>query len=849
MASVQTLKKIQAPSLYDSNFGSSLSEVFNHINDNFATIANADFVKGGTGKGVVPMKIEFFINNKFTKDGSAMIKAVLSAHYNNIPSSLSIEGLSVDDATKTISEQITTLQRVNGISVLDYFKNIDDNNKVEHSIKYLQVVDPDTTTSATGTELNSDSFVGSASIYIFRDARFYSLSSLSQEDIESMEDVQDLTCSVIMTGYDDSNKCGKYEVVTDTPSVYYDKVHHAFCWKIAGQKTGIIAQGPNGVNGNDANIHIFQTKGSNKFIWDNGQFKAFSKNLITSHNINVGDACIVFNLDESKKDEYGKPKTNVYFTNITKVQLDPLEIKYPLTADVQLPSDLSAQAIDNIFAEITTGSTSKLKGLSVPLSPKGSPFRHMIYSMGNAADAGITPDLHISPLNMTKGVPSKGTFGENFNANANLILDYNHIKFNSSNGHLDYNNGELIAVSGANKLELSGTNLTLSNTSGDKFGISKSNGFWILNGSNTPFRIDAGNKMSFNSGVGGGRLIIEGESGAVEGASSSSRLIMDENTIQSISGSNPTTLYIQKQGTTEFGGKVIIKGNVESKGDVTFDDGRGKIGSNMLSLNSGLVQISAHSNNSQLVLGGSSINQIWLGDPSNSNSPNIFTNGTTSIFQTRNLVFRPPLDSNNQVNTNGTTCDFIYGKTTFAGAGEFNGPLTSHGVLTGEQGLKVSTLNGSWTHHTFTDCKNGLDTTTKDSIIEIPYAALINTVGKATIESYTADENGYFNRGTHIYGRGLIWIKIATTKKGDDKNIIIKIKDAPSLSLISIGVLVGNSSTSADYDGKISLRANGDKDVTLWEGKVSIDGNSSKSLECLIWTTSGANQFKILASS
>lgn len=842
MASVQTLKKIQAPSLYDSNFGSSLSEVFNHINDNFATIANADFVKGGTGKGVVPMKIEFFMNNKFTKDGSAMIKAVLSAHYNNIPSSLSIEGLSVDDATKTISEQITTLQRVNGISVLDYFKNIDDNNKVEHSIKYLQVVDPDTTTSATGTELNSDSFVGSASIYIFRDARFYSLSSLSQEDIESMEDVQDLTCSVIMTGYDDSNKCGKYEVVTDAPSVYYDKVHHAFCWKIAGQKTGIIAQGPNGVNGNDANIHIFQTKGSNKFIWDNGQFKAFSKNLITSHNVNVGDACIVFNLDESKKDEYGKPKTNVYFTNVTKVQLDPLEIKYPLTADVQLPSDLSAQAIDNIFAEITTGSTSKLKGLSVPLSPKGSPFRHMIYSMGNATGAGITPDLHISPLNVTKGVPSKGTFGENFNANANLILDYNHIKFNSSNGHLDYNNGELIAVSGANKLELSGTNLTLSNTSGDKFGISKSNGFWILNGSNTPFRIDAGNKMSFNSGIGGGRLIIEGESGAVEGASSSSRLIMDENTIQAISGSNPAKLYIQKQGTTEFGGKVIIKGNVESKEVVTFDDGKGKIGSNVLSLNGGLVQISASPNNTQLVLGGSS-NQIWLGDPSNSNSPNIFTNGITSTFQTRNLVFRPPFDSNNQVNTNETTCDFMYGKTTFAGAGEFNG------VLTCKQGLRVSTLNGSWSDNDFEKaCTSGLNTN-NDNIITIPYAALINTVGEVTIGGVKADKRGYFNGGTHIYGRGLIWIKIATTKKDRDKNIVIRLIGAPSLSLISMGVLVGVSSVKHDYDGQIILRTAAGNDVSLSGGVISIDGNSSKSLECLIWTTSGANQFKILASS
>ena len=56
---------ISAPALNTAEYGNDLNQVFTNINDNFATLANHDFVKGESGTSV-----EIKTDSFFNEDGS-----------------------------------------------------------------------------------------------------------------------------------------------------------------------------------------------------------------------------------------------------------------------------------------------------------------------------------------------------------------------------------------------------------------------------------------------------------------------------------------------------------------------------------------------------------------------------------------------------------------------------------------------------------------------------------------------------------------------------------------------------------------------------------------------------------
>ena len=79
---------ISAPGLEDSKYGEHINAQFNNINENFAALANREFVQGPDGQGVNVVEIKFVGSNLTTqspyitisKDLEASIKAAFETY-------------------------------------------------------------------------------------------------------------------------------------------------------------------------------------------------------------------------------------------------------------------------------------------------------------------------------------------------------------------------------------------------------------------------------------------------------------------------------------------------------------------------------------------------------------------------------------------------------------------------------------------------------------------------------------------------------------------------------------------------------------------------------------------------
>ena len=89
--------------------------------------------------------------------------------------------------------------------------------------------------------------------YVYHDPRF--VVSLSSIDADEYKNAEDMSCVLYWTP-GENGEDGDFKVVQAFPTLYYDDDIGQFCWKINGQKTGLIARGPAGADGSSSTMWI-----------------------------------------------------------------------------------------------------------------------------------------------------------------------------------------------------------------------------------------------------------------------------------------------------------------------------------------------------------------------------------------------------------------------------------------------------------------------------------------------------------------------------------------------------------------------------------------------------------------
>lgn len=298
------LRDITAPHLNQSGYGAQMKRTFENIDDNFKILGNRDFIKGDTGYSLRSIAIPMIEKNEetgdeiFTKDGIEVLKAILSINDVNgefldeLPSKSKadvIAALDDPDHPERVSVRSTKYH-----SLVEYITS-------ECIINEIEVYDP--------ANPSDSAIIGTTNDFVFRDARF-----VHTEDYQSTDysDLYDYSCTVhLVLLRKEENGIDTYELVyqvlQNTPTLYYDGSIGAFCWMMFGNKTGIIAQGPQGTSGRNAAMHIVKgcwnvtipiaenatavrvTKALIDGIWENVDDPAI-KETISSW---VGEACIM----------------------------------------------------------------------------------------------------------------------------------------------------------------------------------------------------------------------------------------------------------------------------------------------------------------------------------------------------------------------------------------------------------------------------------------------------------------------------------------------------------------------------------------------------------------------------
>lgn len=191
------IQKIEAPKLNVADYGSKINEQFDNIDINFQSLANSDFFTGARGKGLKLIEVEPTSSNTFE------FREDLEFHDESI-----LEGDAGEDLKNSIINAFEKYNKSNTTWYVGkkYVLYIDNNKKV-HNI--YPIIYTSETVGVDGNTSQDNSYL----------------------DFEYVNKVLTLTKS---KGY---------------PSLYYDADKKKYCWLINGAKTGIVAQGKDGLNG------------------------------------------------------------------------------------------------------------------------------------------------------------------------------------------------------------------------------------------------------------------------------------------------------------------------------------------------------------------------------------------------------------------------------------------------------------------------------------------------------------------------------------------------------------------------------------------------------------------------
>ena len=191
------IKTITAPKLNVADYGANINTQFNNIDANFQALANSDFFTGARGEGIKLIEVEPTSSNvfEFREDLEFRDKSIF-------------EG---SDGAALKSSIINAFKKYNPSNTTWYvgkkYVLYIDNDKKVHNIYPIIYISEVTEVDGEASQDNS---------YL---------------DFEYINGILTLTES---KGY---------------PSLYYDVNEKKYCWLINGAKTGIVAQGKDGLNG------------------------------------------------------------------------------------------------------------------------------------------------------------------------------------------------------------------------------------------------------------------------------------------------------------------------------------------------------------------------------------------------------------------------------------------------------------------------------------------------------------------------------------------------------------------------------------------------------------------------
>ena len=366
-------KETVIPSLNDVTYGETIARNFEIINDNFKRLSSIDFIKGSPGTSVFIEEIDL------------------------------LEEASWRDALK--ASIIAMEEKLGGTNEIDNENtrfSILDKNPGKLYMIYEQT-----------PELNDKKYISSLP-YVFLDGRFANKKLTEKADQYAEEYSKMVDYSCVLNFSTNSEGDGEFIVLQNFPTLYYDR-DLGFCWNVNGQETGISAQGPKGIDGNDGELFIVKAD-------ENDNFKVVSVMDVLSggwvdvkNHININKresaAAIVVPINPIPN---GNLKEYPYWITSVVRNNDGNYYATNCVDDSKIAVIIDDVAFDNILSNISSTGPG-VKGLFLPMKSG----YHMVYTEDN--------NTYIKPV-LDKNSPiSSGKVND-----AKLIFNYDNIEINSS---------------------------------------------------------------------------------------------------------------------------------------------------------------------------------------------------------------------------------------------------------------------------------------------------------------------------------------------------------------------------------------------------------------------------------
>ena len=366
-------KETVIPSLNDVTYGETIARNFEIINDNFKRLSSIDFIKGAPGTSVFIEEIDL------------------------------LEEVSWRDALK--ASIIAMEEKLGGTNEIDNENtrfSILDKNPGKLYMIYEQT-----------PELNDKKYISSLP-YVFLDGRFANKNLTEKADQYAEEYSKMVDYSCVLNFSTNSEGDGEFVVLQNFPTLYYDR-DLGFCWNVNGQETGISAQGPKGIDGNDGELFIVKAD-------ENDNFKVVSVMDVLSggwvdvkNHININKresaAAIVVPINPIQN---GNLKEYPYWITSVVRNNDGNYYATNCVDDSRIAVIIDDVAFDNILSNISSTGAG-VKGLFLPMKSG----YHMVYTEDN--------NTYIKPV-LDKNSPiSSGKVND-----AKLIFNYDNIEINSS---------------------------------------------------------------------------------------------------------------------------------------------------------------------------------------------------------------------------------------------------------------------------------------------------------------------------------------------------------------------------------------------------------------------------------
>ena len=366
-------KETVIPSLNDVTYGETIAKNFEIINDNFKRLSSVDFIKGSPGTSVFIEEIDL-LEEESWRDA---LKASIIAMEEKL------------GGTNEIDNENTRF------SILD-------KNPGKLYMIYEQT-----------PELNDKKYISSLP-YVFLDGRFANKKLTEKADQYAEEYSKMVDYSCVLNFSTNSEDGGGFVVLQNFPTLYYDR-NLGFCWNVNGQETGISAQGPKGIDGNDGELFIVKAD-------ENDNFKVVSVMDVLSggwvdvkEHININKrksaAAIVVPTNSIQN---GNLKEYPYWITSVVRNNDGNYYATNCVDDSKIAVIIDDVTFDNILSNISSTGAG-VKGLFLPMKSG----YHMVYTEDN--------NTYMKPvLDKNSPISSDKVNG------AKLIFDYDDIEINSS---------------------------------------------------------------------------------------------------------------------------------------------------------------------------------------------------------------------------------------------------------------------------------------------------------------------------------------------------------------------------------------------------------------------------------